>query len=308
METDLKQRNKDIKYGPKLALLYMIVVLGLSPLLSNLMPAKLNFIPQLICPFFGVALALRGKCAPEKGTLLAENKKMTGTSFLVVLGAFMLAKLVSLLPSALLMKLLISEEQGEALTGSLSFGKNIFIDFLSMGIVTAICEEIIFRGCIGNHFKKYGMWFAMICSSLFFALYHMNLFQFVSTFLPGMVLFYVAMNYSLKWSILLHFINNGVMSIATSILQKKAPESFAANYGEIVVEVILIGIGLALMKKDGAIAKVKEFMSTPKNEPGVYKAALGNGVFIALVLACLLSTVAIFALTDVVLPAMGGLG
>ena len=285
METDIKTRNKQIKNGAKGAFIFVVMTMGVSQILNVILPS----VPSRICEIFGMLLGtltvLTGSCKPEKGTLPADKNKMTGTGFVVLLGAFMLAKLLSLLPSAALLKLFVNEENADALQGIASLEDNLFLSFLFLGVATPFCEEAVFRGCIGNCYRKYGVWFAMIMSSLLFALYHCNLFQLVSAFLPGIVLFYVAMNYSLKWSILFHFINNGVLSIGKSALQKVSPDSFLTNYGEYVIEAALIIAAICLMKKDNALEKVKAFLSAPKNEKGAYKAAMGNIWFILIVLA-----------------------
>lgn len=305
MEEEILQRNKDIKNGVKLAFLFMLMTLGASQILSAILP-----LPSKICECIGMLLgtliALRGSCKPEKGTLLAEKNKMTGTAFLVLLGAFMLAKLLSMLLSLAAMSVLVNEENAAALGEVAAADNNLFLSFLFMGVVTPFCEEAVFRGCIGNSFKKYGVWFALIMSSLLFALYHSNVFQLISTFLPGVVLFYVAMNYSLKWSILFHFINNGVLSIGFSALKKGFPDTFFVNYGEYFIEAALLIAAIALMKKDGAIEKVRAFLNGPKNEKGVYKAAMGNIWFVLIVLVMAVVSVLMLFMVDGGLPTFPG--
>lgn len=288
MESESVQKDTKIKNYTRLAFIFALLIMVGSQILGTAMPAYLG---QIVFMVVGIVIALRGSCRPEKGTLLSENNKMTGMSFVVTLGAFMLAKLLSLILSAGFMTLFVAEGSEENLQGLTSIEENLFMSFLFLGIVTPIGEEIVFRGCIGAGFKKYGIWFAMIMSTILFALYHCNLFQLVSTFLPGIVLFYVAMNYSIKWSVLFHFINNGVLSVGGTALKNAFPDSFLANNLEYVLEIVLVIAAVVLMKKDGARDKVKAFLSGPENEKGAYKAAMGNVWFVLLVLAVAVVTV-----------------
>ena len=285
MDTTVKESKTGIKNGVKCAFIFMLMTLGVSQIFIMILP----FLPSQICEILGMllgtVLALCGKCKPEKGTLTAVHNKMTGTCFLVVLGAFLLAKLLSLGAAAVLVTLLVNDSNAAALSDIAGKGENLLLSFLFMGVFTPLCEEAVFRGCIGSNYRKHGIWFAMLMSTLLFSLYHCNLFQLFSTFLPGIVLFYVAMNYSIKWSVVLHFINNGVLSIGSSALQKLYPDSFFAGYGEYIIEAVLVIAALLLMKKEHAIEKVRAFLSGPENEKGAYRSATGNIWFILIVLA-----------------------
>ena len=294
MENDLYLRNKDIKNRVKAAFIFVIFTMVVSQLLSPVLP----FLHGSAAMIIGTVIILCGRLKPEKGSLTEVNNKMTGTAFVVVLGAFMIAKLLSLIPSAALVSLFVNENNAEAFQDLDTTKDNILQAFIFMGLVTPFCEEAVFRGCIGKSFRKYGIWFAMLMSTLLFAIYHCNLFQLVSTFLPGIVLFYVALNYSLKWSVLLHFINNGLLVIGFVALKKIAPDSFFANYGEYIIESALAVAALCLCKKDNALEKVKQFLSGPQNEKGVYKAAIGNIWFILLIIVFAIMTAMILLMLD----------
>ena len=301
MDSTVAERNAQVRRCVKLVFIYILFVM----VLSNIADALLPKFGRMICALLGTLWAVkRSGCAPEKVTLLQDTNKMTGTGFVVVLGAFMAAKLLSLLPSALLAKLLVNEENAAALQGLSKVEDTPLLSFLDLGIITAICEETVFRGCVGNTFRRYGIRFAMIMSTLLFSLYHCNILQLVSTFLPGIVLFYVAMNYSLKWSVLLHFINNGVLAICFSLLKKASPDAFFANYGEYVIELLLIIAAVCLLKKDCAAEKVRIFLSAPQNEEGVYRATMGNGWFVLVVLAMVIVSCMLLMMLSGGLPAL----
>lgn len=302
MEESIVQRNKEIRRGTFAAFIFVIFVMGISQILCMIFPSVSERILSSICMIAGTIVVLTGKGRPEKGTLFKVHNKMNGVSLLVLLGAFMAVKLLSLVPAALLYTVFVSEENAAALESLAQNSGNPLLYLLFMGIVTPFGEELVFRGCIGNNFRKHGIWFAMIMSSLIFAMYHLNIFQLVSAFLPGVVLFYIAMNYSIKWSILFHFINNGLLTIGFSELKKVAPPSFFVNYGEYILEVVLIIIAVCLIKKDNAIGKVKEFLGESVNEKGVYKAAICNVWFILLlVFLVLLSLTLLFGVNNMAL-------
>ena len=289
MESEPRLLQKTLKTGVRLVFIYVIIALLGSALLGQLLP----FLPSEAASILGALLgtAIVWKLGdPEKGTLFQSQHRMTGTGFVVLLGAFMLAKLLSLVPSAILLNLSVAESSTEALQSFASPNGSMLLSFLNMGICTAFCEEIVFRGCIGNRFRKYGVWFGMMMSTLLFSLYHGNLFQLVSTFLPGIVLFYTAMNYSIKWSMLLHFFNNAILSLGFLALKDAFPEVLLTQYGEYLLEAVLVIAALALLKKDHAVQKVKDFLRAPENEPGVYKAAMGNLWFVLLILLNLVLT------------------
>ncbi|MDR1183930.1 MAG: CPBP family intramembrane metalloprotease [Coriobacteriales bacterium] len=88
--------------------------------------------------------------------------------------------------------------------------------YLSIGgilyavIFGPIIEEIVFRGAILRSLQPYGTNFALVLSSLLFGMYHLFLFQATYAFFMGLVLAYCTLRFSIKWSMLIHILNNGV--------------------------------------------------------------------------------------------------
>ena len=80
---------------------------------------------------------------------------------------------------------------------------------LLVAVLPAFCEEIIFRGVVLNGLRKFGMWPAILISSLFFMLMHGNIQQTVYTLFLGIMLGYVVYKTKSLWAgIIVHFINN----------------------------------------------------------------------------------------------------
>lgn len=87
--------------------------------------------------------------------------------------------------------------------------KNYFLSLISMVLLPAIAEELIFRGLIFRGLQKGGNKFAIIISSIMFAIYHLSLEQTIYPILMGLV-FAVIMCHenNILYCIALHFTNN----------------------------------------------------------------------------------------------------
>ncbi len=83
--------------------------------------------------------------------------------------------------------------------------------FLYGGIVAPIVEEVTYRGFVLRSLEKYGKVFAIVVSAVLFGVMHSNLPQSMFAFGVGLVLGYVAVEYSIVWSIIIHAINNIVL-------------------------------------------------------------------------------------------------
>lgn len=83
--------------------------------------------------------------------------------------------------------------------------------FLYGGILAPITEEILCRGLIQRTLMPWGKRFAILCSAFLFGIFHGNLLQAPYAFLVGLVLGYVACEYSIAWAMILHMINNMIL-------------------------------------------------------------------------------------------------
>gem|GEM_PF-2526298 len=90
--------------------------------------------------------------------------------------------------------------------------------YLYIVIVGPIVEEIIFRGAILRSLERFGINYAILVSSMIFGAYHMYLNQAFFAFTVGLILAYVAQRFSMKWSILMHIINNGYSVLLNVVL------------------------------------------------------------------------------------------
>ena len=97
----------------------------------------------------------------------------------------------------------------------------IIIDIIINTIIRPFLEEIVFRGVIMNNLRKYGIRVAIIINSLLFGLSHYNVEMIIPAFLTGIIFSYVACKYSIKYSILIHFLLNTITQILQVIILSK---------------------------------------------------------------------------------------
>ena len=81
-----------------------------------------------------------------------------------------------------------------------------------------VTEELLFRGAVLRSLQPYGKRFAIFCSALLFGLVHQNLTQTPFAFGFGLLAGYVAVEYSILWSMSLHILNNAVLALGLDAL------------------------------------------------------------------------------------------
>ncbi len=120
--------------------------------------------------------------------------------------------------------------------------------FLYASILAPISEELLFRGFLLRSLRPYGKRFAILGSALFFGLFHGNLLQTPYAFLMGLLLGYVAIEYSVYWAVALHMFNNFVLADLLTRLTMLLPQmvgdmiSLALFGGGMVISLILLGV------------------------------------------------------------------
>lgn len=179
-----------------------------------------------------------------------------GAALLVILMTYCVLPLTSLVN---LISMLFVEN---ALTDmSEVIAQNSFwLDLLFIAFIPALSEEFAFRGVIFHTLKKHGMWFAVVCSALFFGMMHLNFNQFSYTFVIGIVMALAVLATGSIWgSVLVHFTLN-----ANSVILMKALESLgdtqngtaqileqagdtALSTGDLLLSIMVIGVVAVIM-------------------------------------------------------------
>ena len=213
----------------------------------------------------------------------ARGKPMTCGSFFGILCVFLGGQLISqlmLVGMELVLNLfgLTIVEGVEAL----SVDPDNFSLFLYAGLLAPITEEILFRGLIQRSLLPFGKRFAIFCSAFTFGLFHGNLIQTPYAFLVGLVLGYVAAEYSIGWAMLLHMINNLLIADSLNRLTAGLPEEAAA----IVVWAVLLFFGVAAIvvliskRKDIRVWRQQEMIN--RTYLGCFFSSAGVIVFLIL--------------------------
>lgn len=130
----------------------------------------------------------------------------------------------------------------------------MILGLLTMALIPAICEEFLFRGIVlggllnGAKNKKAKI-LCVVLSALMFALIHQSALQLVYPFIMGCVFGLVYMyTGNLIYSIILHFVSNGVVVVANYINSVNGVTSTAITYNAsfILGAVALLVLALAL--------------------------------------------------------------
>ena len=135
--------------------------------------------------------------------------------------------------------------------------------FFYVALLGPVAEELVYRGFVLQTLKKNGKVFAIVASSILFGVMHANLPQSLFAFMVGLVLGYVAMEYSIWWSILLHVLNNGVfgclLSMALSGFGEKTQECV-----ELFIMVVFFIVGVIVLWKKRK--EIKDYIQTYRTE------------------------------------------
>lgn len=98
--------------------------------------------------------------------------------------------------------------------GELILGQDLLSNFVFIGLVAPIIEEILFRKLLIERIVKYGEGIAVFTSALMFGLFHGNFTQFFYAFGVGLLFGYIyCRTGKIRYSIILHMIINTMNSV-----------------------------------------------------------------------------------------------
>ena len=162
---------------------------------------------------------------------------------------------------------------------------------LYMILIGPLIEELVFRGFLLKTLSRCGKVYAIVISALMFSLMHGDIQQLFFTFAAGIILAYVATEYSIKASLLLHIINNGVFGGLIVYLSEHLPYT-AYIIGMFILLIASLIISIALIVRNRA--KLKAYIEEHPSVPYAY-AALKNRWFIAFAACMIYMTVTTIA-------------
>lgn len=96
---------------------------------------------------------------------------------------------------------------------------------LYTGLAGPVAEELVFRGVVLRRLLPFGKGFAIVVSAVLFGVMHGNFLQGIYAFFAGLVFGYVAAEYSIRWSLVLHILNNLVFGDLVGRLAQLLPKT-----------------------------------------------------------------------------------
>ncbi|RNC79323.1 MAG: CPBP family intramembrane metalloprotease [Balneola sp.] len=202
---------------------------------------------------------LRLKGAPKLGlntglSILLLVSSWGVVNFLGWLNMGFIDWLISVFPALELIKEL-QQQMAELITSFIKTENSLFYGLIYIALVPAIFEEIMFRGYIQRALEKsWGVWAAMIVSSLMFGAYHLQAGAVLPLAFIGFVLAYVTyISDSLIPAMVLHFINNGSQVVYGSLnpefLEQTASSDIGMPWGIVILSMIICPALFLLMHK-----------------------------------------------------------
>ncbi|MGQ7869904.1 lysostaphin resistance A-like protein [Sunxiuqinia sp. sy24] len=121
--------------------------------------------------------------------------------------------------------------------------------FLKVAVVAPIVEELIFRGVIMHGFmRNYPKIIAIVVSALFFALFHLNPWQFSATFLLGLLLgWLMVITRNIFVCIIGHSINNLLVLLSIEYWEEITQFSFFLLEKEVQLKISYLIAGISLV-------------------------------------------------------------
>lgn len=243
--------------------------------------------------FTGLVLLLCWKGIPFwKNRIWAKKSSMSARSFFRLLAVFLAVQTVSSLLIDFLNYVLgywnidiyksyeiIMENQSDSMAM-----------FLYAVLLAPISEEILFRGLILRSLSPYGNRFAIVASAFLFGMFHGNLVQMPYAFALGIVLGYVASEYSLVWAIVLHAFNNLVLGDMTERLSRVITSDFFWGVYDCILWAFTVAGVVVLISHRKAFVKSKEVDPISLNHVKAFFLNMGVLTFLTIMTASLIWT------------------
>lgn len=121
--------------------------------------------------------------------------------------------------------------------------------FMKVAIIAPVVEELIFRGIILQGLRRnYTAFVSVFMSALLFALFHLNPWQFPSTFILGLLLGWITvMNNNILLAIIGHSINNLMVLLSITYWDKISTMQIFSSGNSIVMLVSAMAVIVSLV-------------------------------------------------------------
>ena len=115
---------------------------------------------------------------------------------------------------------------------------------ISLAVIPAVCEELLFRGVFINCLKHKGQIFAIVASSIMFSIFHFSLLQLIYPICFGLILGIIYLRTrNIIFPIIIHFINNAL----SLTIQYFSTNSSAFSHSEFMLGYTIITFALWLV-------------------------------------------------------------
>jgi membrane protease YdiL (CAAX protease family) len=129
-------------------------------------------------------------------------------------------------------------------------------DVLLIGLLTAIVEEFMFRGCLQTIFQRWtkNTHAAIWITAILFSAFHMQFFGFLPRLMLGVLFgYFVAWSGSVWTSVWAHFLNNATAVVATYLFEHKLTKTdpddqHLFNYLSYIISLVVILILFSIYK------------------------------------------------------------
>lgn len=203
--------------------------------------------------------------------IFEDRKAMTVKGFFIFYCCLMIPQIISSVCAAGMEEVL--NYFGYTMSSDLEwmYGGSTSISMLIYCILVGpIAEEILFRGIFLKNNERYGRVFAIVFSSVLFGVFHANFIQGAFAFLVGIIFAYIAMEYSIKWAIILHVMNN-TMSEVLSYLANSVEESIGGTIISIInIGMCIFAVAMIFIKRE----EIKQYCRENLSEKGIWKHAI----------------------------------
>lgn len=181
-------------------------ILGLTSENANLILTIITFISYIYIPYLYLKTAFATVKSDNSVVSRISAKEAIKWVFIAICGITIFQYGITLIATATNITFTGVDADMLGTTGGIL--NNILI-IISVAILPAIFEELLFRKGIITLTKKYGALFSIILSAVIFGLIHGNIIQAIFAFFTGLVLGYVYIKTnSIGVCMLIHFINN----------------------------------------------------------------------------------------------------
>ena len=228
----------------------------------------------------------RGQDLLGRGSNPVRYKAHTNPGPAVLIGAILLIMLASSIETGFTW---VVNQGSQALglvyhstTSQIAAGQHGFLSPLDTAILVPVVEEFLLRGVVMGRLRPYGRTFAIVTSSFIFACLHGDITQSLFTFLLGLVLGFIAMEYSILWSMALHIFNNLVLADAMMWLTQTVPARTGMMLNQGMTLLGLVGGLIVLWLIRGQLA---DYLRANRSRPGTYKGWISLGLVVLVVLA-----------------------